>query len=269
MNPILVENLSFAYGKKPVLKEVSLSITPGTLTSILGPNGSGKTTLLKLVLGLFDPSSGQIKICGRNLTEIPLNERARLMAYVPQRHQAMFAYSVLDVVAMGRLPFSGIFCRLSDKDYDIAAECVARLNISHLADRPYTEISGGEQQLALIARALVQKAEILLLDEPVAGLDYGNQLMLLEQLRNLAASGITCLKTTHYPEHALWTSDNAVFLRDGQVIASGRAEEIINSEMLFRLYGARIIVAETNTGTHKMRTCVPDFAKNGSKTDPA
>jgi len=263
MQPIMVESLSFAYGKTTVLRDVTLDISPGTLTSILGPNGSGKTTLLKVILGLFKPSTGTIKICGRNLTEIPLNERARLMAYVPQRHQAMFAYSVLDVVAMGRMPFSGLFCRISDTDYDLAAECLKRLNIGPLADRPYTEISGGEQQLALIARALVQKAEILILDEPVAGLDYGNQLMLLEQLRNLAVSGITCLKTTHYPEHALWTSDNAIFLRDGRVIASGRAEEIINSEMLFKLYGARIIVAETNTGTHKMRTCVPDFGNSG------
>lgn len=264
MNPVKIENLSFSYGKTPVINNVSLEIQAGTLTSILGPNGSGKTTLLKLILGLFLPSAGKILICGRDLSEIPLKERARLMAYVPQRHQAMFAYKVRDVVAMGRLPFSGIFCRITDSDYDIAAEYMKQLNIDHLADRAYTEISGGEQQLALVARALVQKAEILILDEPVAGLDYGNQLLLLEQLRKLSRSGITCLKTTHYPEHALWTSDNAIFLRDGQVLASGKADEIINSEMLYRLYGAKIIVTETNTGAHLMRTCVPDFTSRGS-----
>ncbi|NCB37478.1 MAG: ABC transporter ATP-binding protein [Erysipelotrichia bacterium] len=259
MLPLEVENLNFAYETRNILENISFTIQPGTVTSILGPNGSGKTTLLKLLLGLHKPANGTIKIFGNNLNEITLVERARKMAYVPQRHNAIFSYKVRDVVAMGRLPYSGIFCHLNDADFEHAQLCMNKLGIEHLAERPYTEISGGEQQLALIARALTQEAKILVLDEPVAGLDYGNQLLLLKQLRNLARSGITCIKTTHYPEHALWTSDRAIFLKAGKIIAAGRSEEIINPEMLKILYNADIMVIETNTGAHKIRTCVPEF----------
>lgn len=259
MIPLAVENLSFAYDAGLVLDKVSFAIQPGSITSILGPNGSGKTTLLKLLLGLQKPLSGDIKIFGKNLDTMTLTERAHKLAYVPQKHNAIFAYKVIDVIAMGRLPYSGIFCRVSDTDYQMAEQSMQKMGIEHLANRSYTGISGGEQQLVLVARALVQQAEILILDEPIAGLDYGNQLLLLEQLRNLARSGITCIKTTHYPEHALWTSDQAIFLKAGKVIASGKSEEIINSASLKMLYNANIKVIETNTGAHIMRTCVPEF----------
>lgn len=260
MQPLTVENLSFAYDTgKLVLDNVSFSILPGSVTSILGPNGSGKTTLLKLLLGLQKPLTGSVKVFDRDLTSMSLTERARKLAYVPQKHSAVFSYRVADVVAMGRLPFAGIFCRVSDDDYQLAFQSMQKLGIEHLADRSYTGISGGEQQLVMVARALVQQADILILDEPVAGLDYGNQLMLLEHLRNLARSGITCIKTTHYPEHALWTSDQAVFLKAGKIVATGNSAEIINPEMLKTLYNVNVRVVETNTGAHTIRTCVPEF----------
>lgn len=260
MLPVSVENVNFAYlPGKPVLEQVSFSIQPGSITSILGPNGSGKTTLLKLLLGLHQAESGIIKICEKDIATLPLQERAKRLAYVPQKHSAIFSYQAADVVAMGRLPYAGLFCRVSSKDRQLAMQSMEKLGIAHLAERSYTEISGGEQQLVLIARALTQGADILILDEPVAGLDYGNQLMLLKHLRNLAGSGLTCIKTTHYPEHALWTSDYAIFLKKGRVIASGNSEEIITSEMLEMVYGTKIKVLETNTGANKIRTCVPEF----------
>ena len=260
MLPIEVENLCFAYHQqKPILQNVSFKVQPGSVTSILGPNGSGKTTLLKLLLGLLHPDSGSIRVFGVDLQPTPLAERAIRMAYVPQQHNAAFAFRSEDVVAMGRLPYSGLFCRISSSDRQLAHENMKKLGILHLAECPYTEISGGEQQLVLLARALTQGAEILVLDEPVAGLDYGNQLLLLKHLRNLAGSGITCLKTTHYPEHALWTSGNAIFLKNGRVIASGCSAEIITSELLLDVYGTGIKVLDADTGTHKIRTCVPDF----------
>lgn len=260
MSAIVVENLCFHYdNRKPVLDNLSFTIETGSVTSILGPNGSGKTTLLKLMLGLKKPVSGTVAIAGRPLDQIPLAERAKLLAYVPQQHSPIFSYKALDVVAMGRVPHAGIFCSLTKTDLEIARQNMARLGIEHLADRPYTEISGGEQQLVLVARALSQGAGILILDEPVAGLDYGNQLLLLKHLRNLAGSGITCIKTTHYPEHALWTSDQAIFIKNGRIAACGRSEEIINSEMLQQIYGAKINVLETNAGAYKIRTCVPEF----------
>ncbi|HNS09734.1 MAG TPA: ABC transporter ATP-binding protein [Candidatus Ozemobacteraceae bacterium] len=260
MPAIAVENLCFHYdSRKPVLDSLSFTIEAGSVTSILGPNGSGKTTLLKLLLGLKQPVSGTILIAGRPIDQIPLAERAKLLAYVPQQHSPIFSYKSLDVAAMGRVPHAGIFCSLKKNDLEIARQNMARLGIEHLADRPYTEISGGEQQLVLIARALSQGAGILILDEPVAGLDYGNQLLLLKHLRNLAGSGITCIKTTHYPEHALWTSDQAIFIKNGRVAACGSSEKIINSEMLQQIYGAKINVIETNAGAYKIRTCVPEF----------
>jgi iron complex transport system ATP-binding protein len=260
MLPISVTGLNFSYlPGQPVLEEVSFEIQPGCITSILGPNGSGKTTLLKLLLGLKKPDTGCINIFEKSLDSMPLQERARRLAYVPQKHSAIFSYKAIEVVAMGRLPYAGLFCRVTGKDRDLAMQNMQKLGISHLADRSYTEISGGEQQLVLVARALTQGADILILDEPVAGLDYGNQLMLLKHLRNLAGSGITCIKTTHYPEHALWTSDYAIFLKRGRVVASGNSEKIITSEMLANIYGTAIRVIETNTGANKIRTCVPEF----------
>lgn len=253
------ENLSFAWGRKKVIDSVSFAIEPGTVTSILGPNGSGKTTLLRLLLGFLKPLSGKVHLGDSDLSTISLSERAKKMAYVPQRHTAVFAYRVLDVVALGRVPYANIFCRIGENDYRLAAETLEQLGISHLSERPYTEISGGEQQLVLIARALVQQADILIMDEPVSGLDYGNQLMLLRQLRRLSQAGITCIKTTHYPEHALWTSDHAIFIKQGQIVASGASSQIINSKTLKELYNADISILESNAGSHKMRACVPIF----------
>lgn len=259
MHPLRVENLSFSWGPHKTINEVSFSIEAGTVTSILGPNGSGKTTLLKLMLGFLKPLSGRVMLGDQDLASLDLTMRAKKMAYVPQRHSAVFAYRVLDVVTLGRVPYSNIFCRITDKDYQLAGECLDQLGIAHLAGRSYTEISGGEQQLVLIARALVQQAEILIMDEPVSGLDYGNQLMLLKQLRRLSQSGITCVKTTHYPEHALWTSDRAIFIRAGKILAAGNSTDIINPNNLKELYNADIRVLESDAGSHKMRTCVPVF----------
>lgn len=259
MFPISVENLGFAWGSHRVLDNLSFKIEPGTVTSILGPNGSGKTTLLKLMLGFLKPLNGKIKLGSDDIADLDLATRAKKMAYVPQRHSAVFSYKVLDVVALGRIPYANIFCRITDADYQLAANSLAQLGISTLAERPYTDISGGEQQLVLIARALVQQAEILIMDEPVSGLDYGNQLMLLKQLRKLSQSGITCIKTTHYPEHALWTSDRAIFIKSGKIIAAGNSVDIINSATLKELYNADINIVESKAGSHKMRTCVPVF----------
>lgn len=259
MSLISIDSLSFAWGSHRVLDNVSFNIEPGTVTSILGPNGSGKTTLLKLMLGFLKPLTGRITLGSDDLASLALATRAKRMAYVPQRHSAVFSYKVLDVVALGRIPYSNIFCRITEDDYQLAANSLAQLGISALARRPYTDLSGGEQQLVLIARALAQQAEILIMDEPVSGLDYGNQLMLLKQLRKLSQSGITCIKTTHYPEHALWTSDRAIFIKSGKIIAAGNSIDIINSATLKELYNADIKVLESEAGSHIMRTCVPVF----------
>ncbi len=260
MKPIEIINLKFGYTKnKLILDGISLDFLPDTITSILGPNGSGKTTLLKLILGLMTPVSGNIFIFGTELKQIPLKERAKLMAYVPQKHNAVFDYKVIDVCAMGRAAYSGVFSSASKKDIEIAMQSLEKMKISHLAEKPYTQISGGEQQMVLIARALSQQAKILILDEPVTGLDYGNQIRLLKILRDLAKEGITCIKTTHYPEHALWTSGEAVFMRNGKVLASGSTSQIVNSENLKAIYDTDICVLSRPIDEKSVSTCVPLF----------
>ncbi|GAB4268550.1 MAG: ABC transporter ATP-binding protein [Candidatus Rifleibacteriota bacterium] len=259
MRPLVVENLGFAYDGLQVLSEISFNIAEGKITTILGPNGSGKTTLLKLILGLLQPAKGTIRLFEKNLEEYSLKERAKLLAYVPQKHAPAFSYNVIDVVAMGRHPHGSLFQGTTRHDLEISESSLERLGITHLKDRPYTELSGGEQQLVLIARALTQQARILVMDEPVSGLDYGNQLMLLKQMTALAQSGITCINTSHYPEHALWTSDFAVFLKDGRLIRQGNANEVITSENLKKLYHADIRIIDAVNAKGRLKTCIPDF----------
>lgn len=259
MLPVTVNGISFAYNGHKVLENVSLEIEGGKVSTILGPNGSGKTTLLKIILGLLKPDSGSILIDGRNLSELEPRERAKILAYVPQKHIPAFSFPVIEVVAMGRHPYSSVFAATSNKDLDIAAASLARLNVGHLRNRPYTELSGGEQQLVLIARALTQQASILVFDEPVSGLDYGNQLMLLKQMRALAKEGITCINTSHFPEHALWTSDVAIFINHGQIIAQGPALQVITRENLEKIYHTRINIVKV--AQEPGQTCVPDFSE--------
>ncbi|MDD3002107.1 MAG: ABC transporter ATP-binding protein [Candidatus Riflebacteria bacterium] len=258
MDSLKVTDLSFSYSnERKIIDNISLKIDAGSIVSILGPNGSGKTTLLKLILGLLERQTGTIEVFQANLDSMSLKERAKKLAYVPQKHKAVFAYKVIDIVAMGKLPYSGVFCITSHEDYLEAAEMLEKMNLIHLSERPYNEISGGEQQLVMICRALLQRAEILILDEPVTGLDYGNQLMLLKKLKELSQTGITCIMTTHYPEHALWTSDFSIFLKKGKIVASGKTDDIITSEMLYELYNAHIKIVKTSINESNISTCVP------------
>ena len=253
-----LKNIVFGYStERTVLNNISVSFAPDTITSVLGPNGSGKTTMLKILLGLIQPLAGQVLIDGTDLQTIPLKERAKLMAYVPQKHNAVFDYKVIDVVAMGRVAYSNIFSTTSKNDTQIAMECLERMGIAHLSEKPYTKISGGEQQMVLIARALAQQAKIIILDEPVTGLDYGNQIKLLKILKELASEGKTCIKTTHYPEHALWTSGRAVFMRNGHILAEGLTTDVVTSENLNAIYDTEIAVINRPISETTVSTCVP------------
>lgn len=254
MTLISVDHVSYGYTRKPVLEDISLSFQPGEVVSILGPNGSGKTTLLKLLMGLRRPQSGQVCLEGRRVSGIPPKQLARRIAYVPQLHRLSFSYRVIDVVLMGRMPHKPFFFQYGAQDRKIALNALSQLSIAHLKDRPYTEISGGERQLTLIARAITQGADIFIMDEPVNGLDYGNQIRLLGQIVDLAQQGYTFIKTTHFPEHAIWVSDRVVMLKAGQVVADGAALSVTNEENLYRLYNTPIGVVNTDSG---LRVCIP------------
>ena len=252
---IRVEGVHFGYGEKPVLKGVDLSVSGGEIVTLLGPNGSGKSTLLKIMLGILRPARGTVFLDGRDVASFGPKALAREIAYVPQIHKNSFPYRVVDIVLMGRLPHKGFFFRYSKGDLDIADEVLAKLSIEGLADRPYTEISGGERQLTLIARALAQGARTFIMDEPAGGLDYGNQLRLLEQIMLLAGEGYTFIKSTHAPEHALWIADRAIMIKDGGVMADGPCGEVINRENLYRLYRARVSVTKVRGSVW---VCVPE-----------
>jgi iron complex transport system ATP-binding protein len=250
-----VRNVSFGYGPRRVLENVSFAVGKGAVVSLLGPNGCGKTTLLKIMLGFFHAGSGEIRFEDRPVHAFDRRDLARRVAYVPQIHKAAFAYRVLDVVLMGRLPHKGFWGTFNRRDRELALEALDKLGIGHLWDRPYTRISGGERQMTLIARALCQGAHTFILDEPANGLDYGNQIRLLEQLAELAAEGYTFIMTTHFPDHVLWVANQVVMLRDGNVLAEGAPDEVVTRKNLCHLYQAEVEVWQL---LENFRICVPE-----------
>ena len=237
---IRARDIHFAYRGRPVLTGATVSLASGELVSLLGANGAGKSTLLKVLLGLLRPAAGSVTLDGRALTELGRRPLAQRVAYVPQVHAAPFPYSVREVVLMGRLPGNGLFKAPGAADKAVAERVIEHLGIGRLADRPYTEISGGERQLVLIARALAQDAQLLVMDEPMAGLDFGHQLRLLERLQGLVEEGYGVLMTTHDPDQALSGSDRVAMLVDGRIVADGRAGDVLTADAIERLYGVPV-----------------------------
>jgi len=254
MDRLTVEGLHFSYGAKSVLNGVDFTINRGEIVTVLGANGSGKSTLIRCMLGFLAPQKGLINLDGKNIRAFSQKEMSRRVAYVPQTHKTVFPYSVLDVVLMGRIPHKKFFFKYSKSDMSVAFNVMDRLSISHLAERPYTGVSGGERQLTIIARALAQEADTLILDEPASGLDYGNQIRLLEEIVKLTDSGYTFIKSTHSPEHALWIADRVLMIKDGKIFADGRAGDVITGGNLQHLYNVMIDVTALNDS---VRVCVP------------
>lgn len=236
--------LAIGYRDRVVGRGLDVALAEGEALALLGPNGGGKTTLLKTLLGLIPPLDGEVWLAGRPLDRLSVRERARLVAYVPQAHAGVFAFTVEEIVLMGRSAHGDLFSRPSARDRQVAAGAIARLGIDHLARRPYTMISGGERQLALIARALAQEPRVVVLDEPTASLDFGNQGKVMREIRALAGAGLGVIFTTHDPNHALRHADRAVLLRDGKNLACGPASDILTGAMLEDLYQARVVTVE-------------------------
>jgi iron complex transport system ATP-binding protein len=239
--PLLqVDELAVGYPGRPVGRGFGFTLGPGQVLALLGPNGGGKTTLLKTLLGLLPAQGGQVHLDGRRLVDWTARERARRMAYVPQAAPPGFAYSVEQQVMMGRTAHQGLFARPSAADHAAVAAALDRLGLQALATRPASEISGGERQLALIARALAQDARLIVLDEPTASLDFGNQGRVLREMRRLAASGLAVLFTTHDPNQALRVADRALLLHGGAPLALGPCAEVLRPALLERVYGVPV-----------------------------
>lgn len=241
-------DLAYGYPERRIGAEIALDLKPGEVLALLGPNGSGKTTLLKTLLGLLPAQGGEVTLDGRPLAALSIAERARLLGYVPQAHAGTFAFSVFTVVLMGRTAHGGLFAAPSAHDREIALAMLERLGVATLAQRPYTQISGGERQLALIARALAQEPRYVVLDEPTASLDFGNQGKVMAEIRRLAAQGLGVLFTTHDPNQALRYADHVLMIRDGRALAAGKAAELLTPERLGALYGVAIETVRDGEG---------------------
>jgi iron complex transport system ATP-binding protein len=235
-----VRNISFAYpsSSRKVLDDVSLDICEGDALTILGRNGAGKSTLLHCLLGLKHPQSGEIRLAGRSLRDMTEREIASEVGYVPQSHTPAFEHTVSDFVQMGFAARIGLFSRPGNKERSAAAAILAEMGIEYLADRPYTQLSGGEQQQAIIARAIVMRPRIVLFDEPTAHLDFGNQIKVLRIIRQFTDKGYAVVITTHNPDHALLLGGRAAIFDAGGRVRSGRTGEILTEETLKSVYGS-------------------------------
>lgn len=245
---IAVQSLSFAYCTRTVLTDVSFTAQSGTLTGVLGPNGVGKTTLFRCILGLQKHYDGKIDVDGDDAGKLSARELAHRIAYIPQIHAQTFGYSVLDMVLMGTSHAVSSLSLPGKREVETAMGALERLGVAQLYKKNFMHLSGGEQQLVLIARALAQRARTLLMDEPTASLDYGNQAHVLSIVQSLAREGYTVLLSTHNPQHTLSYADQALALCDGCVAAFGPPKTVMDAALIERLYHMRASLVETECG---------------------
>lgn len=236
------KNINFSYQKngRQILNDVSLSLKEGEVMSILGPNGAGKSTLLNLIATLLTPDTGEIFLCGKDTKKMKPKEVASILSYVPQTHTPAFSYTVFNFVLMGRAPKVGMFEKPKAEDFKLVEEVLEEVGILKLANKPYTEISGGERQQATIARALVQEPKAILFDEPTAHLDFGNQIKTLRTIKHLSEKGYAVIMTTHNPDHAIMLGGTTAILDKQGKLTVGPAEEIITEQTLKEVYDTKL-----------------------------
>lgn len=254
---IRMRHSTFSYGEKEIFHDLDLDLNEGDIFCLLGPNGCGKTTLLRCISGLFKLNAGSVLLDGRDVATMSETERARSLAFVFQEHNVHFPYTVSEIVQMGRTPHLDFLAMPSRRDVEVADSALERVGISRLRDQRYTEISGGERQLVLIARALAQETSVLVLDEPTSHLDFGNQMLILETIKRLAVEkNLTIAMATHFPDHALLASSKAALMKEGQFMAVGSPAEVITEETMKELYGVRVKVISVDDGLSGRVTAV-------------
>jgi iron complex transport system ATP-binding protein len=258
MNGITVSGLTCGYEGHPVLENVSFSVRENTLLCVLGPNGVGKSTMFKCILRLLTHYDGSILLNGIDSKTLAPKDLAKLVAYIPQSHIPSFNYSVLDMVTMGTSAQGSFFSSPGKKQRKAALDAIEMMGISHLTNRRYLHLSGGERQLVLVARAVAQQAKILIMDEPTSNLDYGNQIRVLDAVKQLSRKGYTIIQSTHNPDQAFLYADEVLALCRGAKNAYGKPKDLISEGMIQELYG--VDVKLNSLYEDKIRICVPASA---------
>lgn len=249
-----MKNGTFAYNSKDnIFEDINFKIDNGDVFCILGANGTGKTTLLKCLNGLMKINSGEIFLKGQDIYSMNHSEIAKNIGYIPQMHNSTFPFTILDVVLMGRAPHIDVFSSPSKQDMKIAKKSLRSLGIYHMREQPYTEISGGEQQLVFIARVLAQQPKVLILDEPTSHLDFGNQIRTLNIIEKLANSGLSVIMSSHFPDHAFISAKKVAILKDTKFIDIGTPDEVINEQNMEEAYGIKVKIEDFN----ERKVCIP------------
>ncbi len=257
-----VNNVSFDYGRNPVLNDITFHMEQGEFVSVLGANGCGKTTLMRTIMGFLKPNTGEILFEGEDTQKMSPRDLAKRIAYIPQAHTPPFAFTVWDVVLMGRTPHLKSNSRPTSEDKEIAREAIASLGLSSMAERVYTHLSGGQRQLVIIARALAQQPALLIMDEPTSSLDYGNQYLVLEHVRNLAHKGMAVLMVTHDPAHAVFCADRIVAIKNGRIVNAGDVASVISEPVMTNIYNMDIKVRNVELNAdEECVVCIPRPAK--------
>jgi len=250
-------DVACGYGDIRILEHISLTVESGEIFCLLGPNGVGKTTLFKSMLGFLPLIEGGISIDGADISHWSVKKKARTIGYAPQVHTPPFPFTVIDVVTMGRTAYLGTVASPGKRDEEIAEEALDRLGIAYLRDRIYTEISGGERQMVLVARALTQEPQILIMDEPTANLDFGNQVRVLQQVNRLAKQGMAIIMTTHFPDHAFLCSSKVGLLQKDSFVI-GDAQTVVTEGNLRHAYNVDVRIIEEDGGeVGLLKSCVP------------
>lgn len=251
-----VRDGSFSYGRRKVLDHISYSIRSGEILAVLGPNGIGKTTLLKCTMGLVKWDSGQSYLDGRPLAEYGSRDVWKRIAYVPQA-KAGRSCTAHEMVLLGRSSRIGLFGQPGKEDRGKADEALSLVHMEHLRDKLCSKMSGGELQMVLIARALAAEPELLILDEPESNLDFRNQLLVLETIKELSGRGIASIMNTHYPEHALKIADKAIVLNDDLTSLSGKGAEVLTEENLTNAFRVDTRIRDNVFGEEHVPTVIP------------
>lgn len=267
---LVVRDVSIGYDDaEPVQRHVNFSVEDGDVCCVLGPNGCGKTTLVKTILGINPLIEGSITLDGADVTKFSATKLADKVAYVAQGHQQPFPFAVKDVVMLGRLSKTrSMSGKPTARDYNIVENAMAEMDISHLRERPYVDLSGGELQMVMFARALAQEPQVLILDEPTAALDYGNAVRVIEKVRDMAEGGLAVIMITHNPDHAFMTGANVALFMRNRPMVFGNAMSVITRANIQDAYGINVKLVEfMHDNKEVMRMCAPEFSRRRKGTE--